>query len=61
MLPIPAVDPLLAAVAARYPHTVREGLPAHLTVLYPFVRADELDPSVIDACARIVAVIPPSR
>ncbi|WP_338051295.1 2'-5' RNA ligase family protein [Pseudonocardia acidicola] len=59
MLPVPAADPLLTAVAAQYPDTVREGLPAHLTVLYPFVPADELDASVIEACARIVDGLAP--
>jgi 2'-5' RNA ligase len=59
VLPVPAADPLLAAVAARYPDAVREGLPAHLTVLYPFVPADELDASVMQACAQIVRGIAP--
>jgi hypothetical protein len=32
VIPVPAADPLLASVAARYPGTVREGVPAHVSL-----------------------------
>lgn len=60
VLLVPAADPLLAAVAARYPNRVRGGVPAHLTVLYPFVPAAKLDMSVIEACAQIAGDIAPT-
>lgn len=59
MLPVPAADPLLATVAASHPHLVRAGLPAHLTVLYPFVPAPDLDGAVLGTCARLVQGLAP--
>jgi hypothetical protein len=41
--PVPAADPILAAIAAEYPDAVRPGIPAHVSLLYPFLPADELD------------------
>ncbi|ANY08612.1 2'-5' RNA ligase family protein [Pseudonocardia sp. HH130630-07] len=46
---------MLRAVAAHRPGAVRDGIPAHLTLLYPFVPADVLTPDTVrrlrDACA----------
>jgi hypothetical protein len=39
---VPGVDPLLRQVASLYPYAVRADLPAHATVLYPFLPASEL-------------------
>lgn len=47
IIPVPAVDELLATVATRYPGTVREGIPAHLSVLYPFIAAEQVDEQLI--------------
>ncbi|NIH80289.1 2'-5' RNA ligase family protein [Amycolatopsis viridis] len=41
-IPVPAADPLLARVAAQST-AARRGLPAHLTLLYPFLPAADLD------------------
>ncbi|PZS15808.1 MAG: hypothetical protein DLM60_16340 [Pseudonocardiales bacterium] len=49
VIPVPAADALLASVGDRYPGTVREGLPAHVSLLYPFVVAAELDERVTTA------------
>jgi hypothetical protein len=49
VIPIPAADALLGSVGARYPGTVRAGLPAHVSLLYPFVVAAELDERVTTA------------
>lgn len=53
LLPVPAADRLLTKIAGRYPTTVRPGLPAHLTVLYPFVPAESLDGATVHTCAGI--------
>jgi 2'-5' RNA ligase len=53
LLPVPAADPLLRKVADRFPATARPGLPAHLTVLYPFVPAESLAAATVRACAEI--------
>lgn len=54
VIPVPAADPLLASVAARYPGTVRVGVPAHVTLLYPFIAADELDEQITNALGELL-------
>lgn len=54
VIPVPAAGPLLASVAARYPGTVREGVPAHVSLLYPFVPADELDERVTGTLGKLL-------
>jgi hypothetical protein len=49
VIPVPAAEALLASVRARYPGTVRDGVPAHVSLLYPFVVGAELDERVITA------------
>jgi hypothetical protein len=56
IIPVPAADPILAAVATEYPDAVRPGIPAHVSLLYPFLPvgelvADDLDP-VLDPVRR---------
>ncbi|MGH3366947.1 MAG: 2'-5' RNA ligase family protein [Nocardioidaceae bacterium] len=55
MIPVPAADGLLASVGARYPGTVREGVPAHVSLLYPFVAAAQLNESVTSALGELFA------
>lgn len=55
VVPVPAANALLAAVGAQYPGTVREGVPAHVSLLYPFVAAAELDEQVADALGELLA------
>jgi 2'-5' RNA ligase len=55
VIPVPTADALLAAVGAQYPGTVREGVPAHVTLLYPFVAAAELDERVSSAVGALLA------
>jgi hypothetical protein len=54
VIPVPAADALLASVGARYPGTVREGVPAHVSLLYPFVAATELDERVTCALGELL-------
>lgn len=58
VVPVPEADPLLAAVAARFPDAVRP-LPAHVTLLYPFLPADALDDQVLAALDEVFADRPP--
>jgi hypothetical protein len=44
--PVPALDPLLAAIEAAHPGATRAGIPAHVTFLYPFLPLTELDSGV---------------
>ena len=42
VIPVPAADGLLELVEARHPGSVRQGVPAHVSLLYPFVGVAEL-------------------
>ncbi|MGH3857385.1 MAG: 2'-5' RNA ligase family protein [Pseudonocardiaceae bacterium] len=53
VIPVPTADALLASVGARYPGTVREGVPAHVSLLYPFVPAADLDEQVTSALGEL--------
>lgn len=53
-IPVPEADGLLRAVAARFPEAVRP-VPAHVSVLYPFLPADSLDDAVTGALAELFA------
>ncbi len=37
MVPVPAVEPLVARYRDRFDAAAGGGVPAHITVLYPFV------------------------
>lgn len=53
VVPAPEAQPLLAAVADRFPEAVRSGVPAHLSLLYPFVPADSLDDHAISTLTDV--------
>lgn len=62
MVPVPAADGLLTSISSRYPGAVRTGVPAHVSVLYPFLPADMLTEQVISTlrelfdCASTISV-----
>lgn len=58
IIPVPSADPLLATLAQRHPGAVREGVPAHVSVLYPFVPAAELDADAERELADIAEATP---
>jgi hypothetical protein len=47
----PGADPLLELAAGIEPGAVRDGLPAHVTMLYPFVPIEELTTEVVATLA----------
>ena len=55
VIPVPETDALLASVAARFPGVVREGVPSHVSVQYPFLAAGELDDRVTGTLAELFA------
>lgn len=61
VIPVPELDPLVDAVAARWPDAVRTGIPAHLTVLYPFVPADRLTDADLARCRELCRGTGPFR
>ncbi|GAB3492150.1 2'-5' RNA ligase family protein [Amycolatopsis cihanbeyliensis] len=60
VIPVPAADPLLDAVRERHPGIVRD-VPAHLSVLYPFLTADELDDHTVGTLESIFAERAPAE
>lgn len=54
ILPVPAADPVLDAVRARHPGLVRD-VPAHVSVLYPFLDADQLTDEVVARLGGVIA------
>ncbi|WP_216216549.1 2'-5' RNA ligase family protein [Amycolatopsis aidingensis] len=60
VIPVPAADPLLDSVRQRHPGIVRD-VPAHLSVLYPFLTAEELDAEAVGTLESICAAHPPAE
>ncbi|MGH3492774.1 MAG: 2'-5' RNA ligase family protein [Sciscionella sp.] len=58
-IPVPAADPLLGSVAARFPGVVREGIRSHVSVQYPFVAAHALDDQVLRVLSELFARLQP--
>lgn len=62
VIPVPGLDPVLDAVAARWPEAVRSGIPAHLTLLYPFVPSGTgLTDRAVERCRELCAGAGPLR
>ncbi|ALE73077.1 hypothetical protein FRP1_08175 [Pseudonocardia sp. EC080625-04] len=55
LLPVAELDPVLAVIAGRRPDAVRPGIPAHLTLLYPFLPTTEVTEGVVDRCRALSA------
>lgn len=58
-MPVPAADPVLAEVADSHPHAVRPGLPAHVSLLYPFLDASRIDVTTLEWLRALAAAQPP--
>ncbi len=58
LVPVAAAEPLVRKHRLALDPVAPLGVPAHVTVLYPFVPPDEVDQSVCDAIAKVLAPIP---
>ncbi|MHA6798789.1 2'-5' RNA ligase family protein [Bounagaea algeriensis] len=58
VLPVPEADPVLTTVSQGYPEAVRD-VPAHISLLYPFLDADALDEQHINMLDDIFRTQPP--
>lgn len=56
---VPEAEPVVGPLRAAHDPSAHGGVPAHITVLYPFVPVRELESDVIDAVAKTVATISP--
>ena len=58
LVTVPEAEPVVGAVRARLDRSAGWGVPAHVTVLYPFVPPDLIDATVLAALAEAVATVP---
>ena len=56
--PVPAAEPLVAEHRRRLDAAAGWGVPAHVTVLYPFIDPSEVDEQVIAVVGEAVATVP---
>jgi 2'-5' RNA ligase len=55
---VPEAEPLVHAHRQRLDANAALGIPAHVTVLFPFVAPEHLDEAVRDRVARVVGAVP---
>jgi hypothetical protein len=58
LLAVPAAEAAVGAHRARLDASARDGVPAHLTVLYPFLPPAEIGPGVLAELSRLFAGTP---
>jgi 2'-5' RNA ligase len=58
LLPVPAAEAAVGAQRARLDESARDGVPAHVTVLYPFLPPGEIGSEVLAELSRIFAGTP---
>jgi 2'-5' RNA ligase len=61
LLLVPAAEPAVGEYRARLDASARDGVPAHLTVLYPFLPAGLIDDAVLASLAGLFAGVPAFR
>jgi 2'-5' RNA ligase len=58
LLAVPAAEAAVGAHRARLDPSARDGVPAHVTVLYPFLPPAEIGPEVLAELSRLFAGAP---
>ena len=58
LLAVPAAEAAVGAHRARLDPSARDGVPAHVTVLYPFLPPAEIGPDVLAELSRLFAGAP---
>jgi hypothetical protein len=58
LLTVPAAEAAVGPHRARLDSNARDGVPAHLTVLYPFLPPAEIGPGVLAELSRLFAGMP---
>ena len=59
LVPVPEAEPLVGRWRERYDPAAAVGVPAHITLLYPFVDPDTIDASVRDRLETLFSVVEP--
>ena len=57
LVPVPEAERVVSSHRSRLDGAAALGVPAHVTVLFPFVPPPEITPSVVDALAAAVAAV----
>ena len=55
LLPVPAAEPAVSHHRARLDEAARDGVPAHVTVLYPFLPPAEISEPLLASLGRLFA------
>jgi 2'-5' RNA ligase len=58
VVPVPPAEPVIGVHRTRLDQAAGWGVPAHVTVLYPFVAPDRIDDEVLAALRRAVGTVP---
>lgn len=58
LVPIPEAEPVVGDLRHQHDEVAALGVPAHVTVLFPFVPASQIDASVHDALSDLFASLP---
>jgi 2'-5' RNA ligase len=58
---VPEVEALVAPFRARHDPAAAKGVPAHVTVLYPFVEPARITPTIVLSLAELFAALPELR
>src|SRR3954466_12753022 len=58
IVPIPDAEPAVGPFRASLDRAASWGVPAHVTVLYPFLPPERIDEAVLAAVREIVAAVP---
>ena len=58
VIPVPEAEPAVGAWRECYDPSAGQGMPAHITLLYPFLPEDQLTPTVVTELARLFAEQP---
>jgi 2'-5' RNA ligase superfamily len=59
LVPVPEAEPTIGSWRARYDPGARAGIPAHITVLYPFLPARRINGPVLRSVRAMVGSVPP--
>ncbi len=58
IVPVAAAEPAVGDLRLRFDIAASWGVPAHVTVLYPFLEPDAVTPAVLNTLAAAVAPVP---
>jgi hypothetical protein len=61
IVPVPEAESLVGAWRERYDDSARTGVPAHLTLLYPFLPPEEVTPEDLRRLSALFATTPARR